>query len=88
MAIIETLAELTKGQVYGNLEVFKKIFGEDAGEKLSKNNSDFSFWDNGQTVLIYDGRQIIFDCNYTECNHKKQLTSCYGKNGLAFDFEN
>ena len=36
MAIIETLAELTKGQVYGNLEVFKKIFGDDAGEKLSK----------------------------------------------------
>ena len=88
MEIIETLSELTKGETWGNLELFNNIFGCDAGEKLSENIQDFSFWDNGQTVLIYDGRQIIFDCNYTEYNHKKHLTSCYGKNGLAFDFEN
>lgn len=85
--IVENLMELTKGEIYGNLELFKKIYGEYAAEKLGLESfADFSFWDNGQTILIYTGRQVIFDCNYEEYAGRKNLTSCYSKNGLFADF--
>lgn len=86
-SIVDNLLELTNGEICGNLEPFQKIYGEIAVEKLGLENfADFSFWDNGQTVLIYDGRQIILDCNYEEYAGRKSLTSCYSKNGLVADF--
>ena len=85
--MIQTLTELTKGEIFGDLERFKKTFGDVAAEKLSENIKNFSFWDNGQNVLIYDGMKIVLDCNYTEFKGKKHLTSCYCNTGLAFDFE-
>lgn len=87
--IVENLIELTKGEICGNLELFKKIYGKIAVEKLGLEAfGDFSFWDNGQTVLIYDGKQVVFDCNYSEYAGKKSLTICYSKSGLFADFAN
>lgn len=41
--IVENLMELTKGEIYGNLELFKKIYGEYAAEKLGLESfADFS----------------------------------------------
>lgn len=86
-SIVENLLELVNGEICGNLVLFQKIYGEIAVEKLGLENfADFSFWDNGQTVLIYDGRQVIFDCNYEEYARRKSLTSCYSSNGLFANF--
>ena len=84
--MINQLYELTKGEMCGNLDLFKSVFGNEAAEKLSKEIEFFSFWDNSPTVIIYDGRQAVFDCNYDERKGKKQLTTCYDRNGLFHDF--
>lgn len=86
MSITSILAQLTDGEIYGDLERFAKLYGQEVAQKLSANIESFSFYDNTQSVLVYDGKQLVFDCNYTEHNHKKRLTSCYNKNGLFCDF--
>ncbi len=87
--IITKLNTLTAGEVRGNLELFKYLYGEKPVEPLNLETiKDFSFWDNGQTVLIYDGRQCIYDCNYDTFYGLKRLTSCYSKSGLVAEFVN
>ena len=87
--MVEILEELTAHETRGDLETFTHLYGENAVKQLNLGNiSEFSFWDNGQTVLIYDGRSVVFDCNYEICYGLKRLTTCYDKNGLFFEFKN
>lgn len=87
--IIKTLEALTADKVRGDLELFKRLFGKKPVEPLELENiKDFSFWDNGQTVLIYEGKQCIYDCNYEVCYGLKRLTSCYSNQGLVAEFSN
>lgn len=53
------------GEIRGNLEKFTFIYGKMAVEALELEKiTDFSFWDNGRSVIIYTGTQAVFDCNY------------------------
>ena len=50
--------------------------------------TDFSFWDNGRSVIIYAGSQAVFDCSYDIFYGLKRLTTCYNKSGLFYEFDN
>lgn len=50
--------------------------------------TDFSFWDNGRSVIVYTGSQAVFDCNYDIFYGLKRLASCYNKSGLFYEFNN
>ena len=87
--ILEKLEALTADEVRGDLELFRYLYGEKPVELLKLEEiKDFSFWDNGKTVLIYSGKQCIYDCNYSLFYGLKRLTSCYSKNGLVAEFKN
>nr|DAZ45850.1 MAG TPA: hypothetical protein [Caudoviricetes sp.] len=89
MTIYEKLDTLTAGKIRGNLEKFTFIYGKKAVETLGLEKiKDFSFWDNGQSVIIYTGTQAVFDCNYDFFYGLKRLTTCYNKSGLFFEFNN
>lgn len=89
MTIYEKLDILTAGEIRGNLEKFTFIYREKVVEVLGLEKiKDFSFWDNGRSVIIYTGTQAIFDCNYNFFMDQKRLTTCYNKNGLFFEFNN
>lgn len=89
MTIYEKLNTLTAGEICGNLEKFISIYGERATEILKLEKiTDFSFWDNGQSVIIYKGPQAVFDCNYDIFHSSKRLTTCYNKSGLFYEFNN
>ena len=88
-AIIEKLEALTAGEIRGKQDLFIFLYGIKASEKLNiKSIEDFSFWDNGQSIIIYNGTQAIFDCNYEVVYGVKCLTTCYNKNGLFCEFKN
>ena len=87
--IIEQLSALTAHEVRGDLKLFRYLYGEKAVKPLKLEEiKDLSFWDNGQTVLIYSGRKCVYDCNYSEFYGLKRLTNCYSKNGLVAEFKN
>ena len=89
MTLYEKLDTLTAGEIRGNLEKFTFIYGKKAVETLGLEKiKDFSFWDNGQSVIIYTGAQAVFDCNYDIFYGLKRLTTCYNKNGLFCEFNN
>ena len=89
MTLYEKLDTLTAGEIRGNLERFTFIYGEKAVEVLGLEKiKDFSFWDNGRSVIIYTETQAIFDCNYVFFCGSKRLTTCYNKNGLFCEFNN
>lgn len=89
MTIYEKLDTLTAGEIRGNLEKFIFIYGEKAAKILELEKiTDFSFWDNGRSVIIYTGLQAVFDCNYDIFYGLKRLTTCYNKSGLFYEFNN
>lgn len=89
MTIYEKLDTLTAGEIRGNLEKFIFIYGKKATKILELEKiANFSFWDNGQSVIIYTGSQAIFDCNYDVFYGLKRLTTCYNKSGLFYEFNN
>lgn len=58
MTIYEKLDTLTAGEIRGNLEKFIFIYGAKAAKILELEKiADFSFWDNGRSVIIYTGSQ-------------------------------
>ena len=61
MTLYEKLDTLTAGEIRGNLERFTFIYGEKAVETLGLEKiKDFSFWDNGRSVIIYQAlRQFL-----------------------------
>lgn len=61
MTICEKLDTLTAGEIRGNLEKFIFIYGKKTAKILELEKiEDFSFWDNGQSVIIYTGSQAVF----------------------------
>lgn len=89
MTICEKLNALTAGEICGNLEKFIFIYGEKAAKILELEKIvDFSFWDNGRSVIIYEGPQAVFDCNYDYFYGLKRLTTCYNASGLFHAFTN
>lgn len=89
MTLYEKLDTLTAGEIRGSLEKFTFIYGKKAVEALGLEEiKDFSFWDNGRSVIIYTGTQAVFDCNYDFFHGLKRLTTCYNKSGLFFEFNN
>ena len=89
MTICEKLDTLTAGEIRGNLEKFIFIYGEKTAKILELEKiEDFSFRDNGQSVIIYTCSQAVFDCNYDIFYGLKRLTTCYNKSGLFYEFNN
>lgn len=89
MTICEKLDTLTAGEIRGNLEKFIFIYGKKTAKILELEKiEDFSFWDNGQSVIIYTGSQAVFDCNCDIFYGLKRLTTCYNKSGLFYEFNN
>lgn len=89
MTICEKLDTLTAGEIRGNLEKFIFIYGAKAAEILELEKiTDFSFWDNGRSVIVYTGSQAVFDCSYDIFYGLKRLTTCYNKSGLFYEFNN
>lgn len=87
--MVEQLNALTAGEVRGDLELFTFIYGENAKEHLKLEEiKEFTFLDNGQSVIIYDALKVVFDCNYEICYGLKRLTTCYNKDGLYHTFKN
>lgn len=86
MGIVETLIELTKGERSGKLLDFYKgyINGKTIAERIEAKSDTFSFFDNGQELLIYEDRKIKYSCNYTELYGKKHITEVWGEEGLVF----
>ena len=61
MTIYEKLNTLTAGEIRGNLEKFIFIYGKKAAKILELEKiADFSFGDNGRSVIIYTGSQAVF----------------------------
>lgn len=89
MTIYEKLDTLTAREIRGNLEKFTFIYGAKAAKILELEKiADFSFWDNGRSIIIYAGLQAVFDCNYDIFCGLKRLTTCYNKSGLFYEFNN
>lgn len=88
--MISMLLELTKGETCGNAKQFQVSYycglGIIQALKLDEVPA-FTYHDNGQTILIYDGRQLIYSCNYTEYCNVKFITSAYNKDGLYYSYE-
>lgn len=87
--IIEMLSQLTKGEIYGNKEHFENIYYCALGiiQDLSLDKISFTFYDNGQEVLIYTENKIAYSCNCTEYCNVKFITSIYNKDGLYREYE-
>lgn len=89
MTICEKLNALTAGEIRGNLGKFISIYEGKAAKILELEKiTDFSFWDNGRSVIICAGPQAVFDCNYDIFHGLKRLTTCYNKSGLFYEFNN
>ena len=59
--IENVLIALSAGEIRGDLQKFMIVYGEEATEALSlESMPDFSFWDNGRSVIIYTGSQAVF----------------------------
>lgn len=85
--MIQRLNALTEHEVRGDLKLFRYLYGEKPVEPLKLEEiKDFSFWDNGQTVLIYSGSRCVYDCNYSKFYGLKRLTTCYSNNGHVVEF--
>jgi hypothetical protein len=88
--IIDTLLALTKGETCGNAKQFETAYycGMGIIQALKLDEiPDFTFHNNGQELLIYDGRQLIYSCNYTEYCNVKIIISAYNKDGLYYSYE-
>lgn len=87
--MIRVLNELMKNEVYGSLEDFKQTYycGTGVAQDLQLNEiPDFTFYDNGQECNIYDGRKLIYSCNYIEYCGVKHITTVYNSKGLFTEF--
>ena len=92
--MINMLLALTEGETSGNYNAFihsNYYCAMGILQDLWIDNHDFkeseiTFYDNGQELLIYSNLGT-FACNYkTYCN-MKFITSVYGKNGLVKEYD-
>lgn len=87
--MINMLLELTKGETHGNKEQFETNYycGLGVIQDLELDKTAFTFRDNGQEILIYQDRKILYACNYTEYCDTKFITSIYNNDGLYREYE-
>ncbi len=90
--IVNTICELTKGEYWSNTQEFKEEFinrfynGSIIFDALEL--SKFTrFYDRGSNaeLLLYNGRQCVYSCSYTEYYNQKIITCVYGRNGLVYE---
>ena len=92
--MINMLLALTEGETSGNYNTFiNSNYWAGLGilQDLWIDNHDFkeseiTFYDNGQELLIYSNLGT-FACNYTWYCNMKFITSIYGKNGLVKEYD-
>ena len=91
--MINMLLALTKGETSGNYSAFINSnywAGLGVLQDLWIDNHDFkeseiTFYDNGQELLIYSNLGT-YSCNYTEYCNIKFVTSVYSKDGLVLEY--
>ena len=91
--MINMLLELTKGETSGNYNAFiNSNYWAGLGilQDLWIDNHDFkeseiTFYDNGQELLIYSNLDT-YSCNYIEYCNIKFITSVYSKDGLVLEY--
>ena len=92
--MINMLLALTEGETSGNYNAFINSnywAGLGVLQDLWIDNHDFkeseiTFYDNGQELLIYSNLGT-FACNYTTYCNMKFITCVYGKNGLVKEYD-
>lgn len=92
--IVSTICELTRGEYWSNTQSFKEEFinrfynGALIFDKLELDKCT-QFYDRGNNaeLLIYNGRQCIYSCCYTEYYNQKIITSIYGRNGIVYKYD-
>ena len=92
--MLNMLFALTEGETSGNYNTFINSnywAGLGVLQDLWIDNHDFkeseiTFYDNGQELLIYSNLGT-FACNYTTYCNMKFITSVYGKNGLVKEYD-
>ena len=91
--MINTLLVLKSGETSGNYNAFINSnywAGLGVLQDLWIDNHDFkeseiTFYDNGQELLIYSNLGT-YSCNYTEYCNIKFVTSVYSKNGIVLEY--
>ena len=91
--MINMLLALTEGETSGNYNAFINSnywAGLGVLQDLWIDNHDFkeseiTFYDNGQELLIYSNLGT-YSCNYTEYCNIKFVTSVYSKDGLVLEY--
>lgn len=87
--IENVLIALSAGEIRGDLQKFIIVYGEEDTKALGlESMPDFSFWDNGRSVIIYSGNKAIYDCCYYESFGFRKITTCYNRDGLFCDLDN
>ena len=92
--MLNMLLALTEGETSGNYNAFINSnywCGLGVLQDLWIDNHDFkeseiTFYDNGQELLIYSNLGT-FACNYTTYCNMNFITSVYGKNGLVKEYD-
>ena len=92
--MLNMLLALTEGETSGNYNAFINSnywAGLGVLQDLWIDNHDFkeseiTFYDNGQELLIYSNLGT-FACNQTTYCKMKFITSVYGKNGLVKEYD-
>ena len=91
--MINMLLALTEGETSGNYNAFINSnywAGLGVLQDLWIDNHDFkeseiTFYDNGQELLIYSNLGT-YSCNYTEYCNIKFVTSVYSKDGIVLEY--
>ena len=92
--MINTLLALTSGETSGNYNTFiNSNYWAGLGvlqdlwiDNHNFKESEITFYDNGQELLIYSNLGT-FACNYKNYCNMKFITSVYGKNGLVKEYD-
>ena len=91
--MINMLLELTKGETSGNYNAFiNSNYWAGLGilqdlwiDNHNFKESEITFYDNGQELLIYSNLGT-YSCNYIEYCNIKFVTSVYSKDGLVLEY--
>ena len=85
MSIINTLAQLVKGEKHGNFEEFKSTYAN--ADKVIKATGEFNtFYQTDAEILLYRGREAVFSCSYTtHITGMTYINEVWNKHGKIFE---
>lgn len=85
MSIINTLAQLVKGEKHGNFEEFKSAYAN--ADKVIKETGSFdTFYQTNTEILLYRGREAVFSCSYTtHITGVTYIMEVWSKHGKIFE---